>query len=250
MKVVLPYQILPQPDDITCGPTCLHSIYRFYGERTALDTVIREVPMVEGGGTLNVLLGCHALRRGYRATLFTFNLEVFDPTWFEPRPRPPLADRLRAQMEVKPDPKLQFTSRAYLDYLDLGGRVKLQDLTRSLIRRFLNRGTPILTGLSSTFLYRAPREIQETNTDDDLRGTPSGHFVVLCGYDRGRRLVTVADPWQHHPHGTSLLYEVKVDRVINAVLLGITTYDSNLLVLEPARDPGGPPRHGPHPSRG
>ena len=33
--------------------------------------------------TLAVLLGCHALRRGYEATIYTFNLQVFDPTWFE-----------------------------------------------------------------------------------------------------------------------------------------------------------------------
>ena len=35
-------------------------------------------------------------------------------------------------------------------FLDLGGEVRCQDLTRNIIRRYLNRAIPILTGLSAT----------------------------------------------------------------------------------------------------
>ena len=75
-------EILPQPDDTTCGPTCLHAVYRYYGESLPLPEIIAQSRQLEEGGTLAVLLGCDALRRGYRARLFTFNLKVFDPTWF------------------------------------------------------------------------------------------------------------------------------------------------------------------------
>jgi len=34
------------------------------------------------GGTLAVNLANHALRRGYRALIVTYNLTVFDPSWF------------------------------------------------------------------------------------------------------------------------------------------------------------------------
>jgi hypothetical protein len=30
-------------------------------------------------------------------------------------------------------------------------------------------------------------------------------------------------------------YEIKIDRVIGAILLGVLTHDANLLVIEPAR---------------
>ena len=90
------FEILAQPDDTTCGPTCLHGVYRFYGDPIELAQVIHEVVPLESGGTLAVQLACHALRRGYRATLYTYNLALFDPTWFA-TPERDIAERLRPQ---------------------------------------------------------------------------------------------------------------------------------------------------------
>jgi hypothetical protein len=98
----------------------------------------------------------------------------------------------------------------------------------------LERDRPILTGLSATFLYRSPREVgAETLHEDDIRGVPTGHFVVLCGWDAGQRSVLVADPLADAPRTPEHLYWLPVERVINAILLGVLTYDANLLVLEP-----------------
>lgn len=232
------FEILPQPDDSTCGPTCLHAVYRWYGDDLPLERVIAEVPQLDVGGTLGCLLGCHALERGYGATLYTYNLRVFDPTWFAPG-APRLAERLRTQAEVKgAQRKLALASGAYVRYLELGGAVKLEDPTPALLRRHLKRGQPILTGLSATFLYRAKREVPVTNQDDDVRGEPVGHFVVLCGYDADERAVRVADPLRDNPlgggeHGDAHSYEVPIDRALAAVLLGVLTYDANMLVIEP-----------------
>jgi hypothetical protein len=101
------------------------------------------------------------------------------------------------------------------------------------VRGLLRRRLPLLAGLSSTFLYRAPREYGPHDTPDDLRGEPAGHFVVLCGYDRHERKVQVADPYEPHPHGPNRRYWISIDRVIGAILLGIVTYDANLLVITP-----------------
>src|SRR5262245_30387028 len=95
-------EILPQPDDSTCGPTCLHAVYRYFKDPVALDDVIAEVPRVAGGGTLAVNLANHALRRAYRALIVTYNLNVFDPSWFADE-RPDLAERLSAQVAAKGD---------------------------------------------------------------------------------------------------------------------------------------------------
>jgi hypothetical protein len=194
--------------------------------------VIDQVQSLEGGGTLAVLLASHALRRGYDATLYTYNLQLFDPTWFRPDASP-LAGRLRAQMAVKDSPRLHTATHAYLEFLSLGGTVRMEDLTSELIRRYLNRSIPILAGLSATYLYRDPREYGPLAEPDSVRGHPSGHFVVLCGYDRETRTVLLADPLMPNPLATEHLYELTIDRVINAILLGILTYDDNLLVIRP-----------------
>jgi hypothetical protein len=240
----LPLEILPQPNDTTCGPTCLHALYRYYGEAVALDQVVREVPCFDEGGTLAVFLACHALRRGYRARLYTYNLQMFDPTWFA-EPEIDLRARLLAQLEHKHDERLGLATRGYVEYIELGGEVRFEDLTSSLIRKYLTRGRPILTGLSATYLHHSIREYGLSCTDDDIRGTPQGHFVVLCGYDRQQRQVLVADPLYPNPLAVTHIYAARIDRVLGAILLGILTHDANLLILEPpppAGDGKGPLR--------
>lgn len=231
--------MLRQPDDTTCGPTCLHAVYQYHGDPVPLRTVIDEVPSLEGGGTLAVLLGCHALRRGYDATIYTYNLQVFDPTWFRDG-TPPLARKLVALAENRSDQKLRNAARAYVDFLGLGGKILFQDLTADLLRRYLKRGIPVLTGLSSTFLYRSARELPGSNESDDVRGLPAGHFVVLSGYRETNREVRVADPWYPNPVSREGQYWVGIPRLVNSILLGILTYDANLLIIERKKPPGRP----------
>jgi hypothetical protein len=227
-------EILPQPDDTTCGPTALHAVYRYYGDDVTIDEVIREVPMLEDGGTLAVMLGCHALARGFAATIFTYNLQMFDPTWFRDEVRGDLPAKLRAQADAKPDSlKLQTATLAYLEFLRLGGQVRFQELTGGLLRRYLARGRPILTGLSATYLYQKAREIGATNEPDDVLGEPVGHFVVLSGYDKHKGTVSVADPYRTNPLSEGHYYQIGIDRVLNAILLGVLTYDANLLLVRP-----------------
>ncbi|HEY2839688.1 MAG TPA: C39 family peptidase [Pirellulales bacterium] len=230
----LTVEILPQPDDFTCGPTCLHSVYRYHGDDIGLDQVISEVSSLTSGGTLDVFLAVHALRRGYDAMIYTYNLQLFDPTWFGPG-QTDVAERLRRQMDFKPSPILRVATKAYLEFLELGGQLRFEDLTGALIRKYLNRSIPVLTGLSATYLHRSPREFGPACDPDDARGDPAGHFVVLCGYDRETRDVLVADPLERNPVSGSNRYVASIDRVICAILLGIITYDANLLIIKPRK---------------
>jgi hypothetical protein len=229
----LGFAVEQQPDDVSCGPACLHGIYRYYGDAIPLETVAAQLRMLDRGGTLDVFLANHALQRGYKVTLFTYNLEIFDPTWFA-LPKDEIRARLAAQAEVKPRwRRLQAATRGYDDFLRLGGKLKLRDLEPSLLRKFLKRGIPVITGLSATYLYRAIRDVPDTNEDDDVRGEPVGHFVVLTGYRKDTREILIADPLKSNPLVGTRYYAVKTHRLIGAILLGAVTYDANLLVIEP-----------------
>lgn len=236
IKLKLPVNMQPQPDETTCGPTCLNAIYRYWGDAEALDDVIARTRKFEHGGTFAVFLACDALRRGLDATIYTYNLKVFDPTWFA-KPGMDIAERLQRQREVKHDARLALATAGYLDFLQLGGRLRFQDLTRPLIRGLLRRNIPILTGLSSTYLYRCAREYGPEDMPDDIRGTPSGHFVVIAGYNRKNHTLLIADPYGPHPFGPTHEYWINIDRVLGAVLLGIVTHDANLLVIHPRKQP-------------
>lgn len=228
----IPLELPPQPTDTSCGPTCLHALYRFYGAALPLDQIIREIESVPGGGTLGVFLGNHALRHGFSARMITYNLRVFDPTWFPSTPAA-LAAKLQASLPRHHKPKLRQAIQAYIRFCELGGEVQMDVLNGSLIRKYLCQNHPILTGLSSTFLYRDARSNPATNTDDDLGGQAEGHFVLLTGYDRQARTVQIADPYAQNPIANQSRYAVPMDRLINAILLGVLTYDANLLILHP-----------------
>lgn len=231
METQLSFKILPQPTETTCGPTCLHAIYNYYGDKISLEQVVKETPVLSEGGTLAVFLGCHALKRGYKASIYTYNLQVFDPTWFA-NPQTDFKEKLQSQIRQKTDPKLHEATKGYLEFLSLGGQLRLKDLSPSLIRRYLRKGTPILTGLSATYLHRSPREIAHSCESDDTGGTPSGHFVVLYGYNREDKEIYIAEPLHPNPIAQSQYYRVRLERVICAILLGILTYDANLLIIE------------------
>ena len=233
----LHFDIWPQPDNTTCGPTCLHAVYRYYDDTIALSQVIEEVPTIEGGGTLSVYLAMHALQRGYRTTIIPYNLQIFDPTWTA-LPPAEIIIRLRQQAAVKEQVTgFQEVTEGYLEYLQLGGRLQFEVLTTSLIRSYLKRGIPILTGLSATYLYDCSREYDADGIIiyDDVRGESCGHFVVLAGYNRETRRALVADPFLPNPLADGQHYAVAMDRLVCAILLGILTYDGDLLIIQPER---------------
>ncbi len=65
----IPFQIDRQPDMVTCGATCLHAIYRYFGLQVDLKHLSRVIPQLKNGGTHGGLLGQHALRHGFDVEL-------------------------------------------------------------------------------------------------------------------------------------------------------------------------------------
>lgn len=124
--------------------------------------------------------------------------------------------------------------QAYRQFILKGGEVKFDDLTPALIKQCLNGDQPILAGLSATWLYQSKREIPETCADDDINGEPVGHFVILSGYDRESKRVRIADPYLKNPLATHY-YSADLGRLTTAILLGVLTYDANLLIIHPQK---------------
>ena len=227
------HSIHSQPDDLTCGPTCLHSVYQFFGEEQPLGDLINEVEMLEEGGTLASHLGNHALNRRYQATIYTMNINMFDPTWFKGEGSVNLADKLKKQVERKSQyEKLKIATRSYLRFLFLGGQVQFISLNRTLLLKLLANGQPLIAGLSATYLYQCAREDPISCADDDVGGEPSGHFVVLKGYQPESKTVMILDPYESNPLSKSRRYEIHIDHLIGAIMLGALTYDANLLEIK------------------
>ena len=232
-ELVLDFDMQTQPDDVTCGPTCLQALYNYYGDDIPLKEVIQEVKQLKLGGTLAVMLGNHALKRGYKARIYTYNLTVFDPTWFKHSSKK-MIRFLREQMEFKHKRrKLRVASQAYIKFLQAGGEVRNVELDETLIKNYLKESIPIVTGLSATYLYGSAREIPQFDIYDSIKGEPAGHFVVITGFDEEKKSVQITDPNEPNPIGQGKVYSVSFARLINSIMLGIVTYDANLLIIQP-----------------
>ncbi len=226
-------KIHSQPDDTTCGPTSLHAVYQFHGLEIPLQEVINSVDFLEDGGTLAVMLGIDALKRGFDARIYTYNLKVFDLSW-QGRSNAELIELLEKQLQYKQGKKFAEATRAYQKFLSLGGNIVFEDLNPGILSRYFNQNLPVLTGLSATYLYNTTREYtnrKNKSVFDDLKGEPMGHFVVLCGMEKST--VFVADPYKENPLAGQKYYEVNLNRLLNAILLGIVTYDANMLIIKP-----------------
>lgn len=225
-----------QPDDVTCGPTCLRKVYDFYGLELELADVLGGIDRNDDGGTLAVFLGIAALERGFAARIYSYDLRIFDPTW-EDLSGDELSRRLKRRIPHLLTPKAMRSAEAYLRFLELGGEMAFDELTPGLLKRILNREHPILAGLSATYLYRMVRERHDPVThallEDDIAGQPIGHFVVITGYGQWGRHFTVRDPSEHVPAAADGRQVVDAQRLINSILLGDLTSDAVLLEIWP-----------------
>jgi hypothetical protein len=224
-----------QPDDVTCGPTCLRKVYDFFGLSVGEKEVLGEIDRNDDGGTLAVFLGISALKRGFAARIYSYDLRIFDPSWYG-LPRAELAEKIHARFPYLPDSKRLRAARAYLGFLEMGGELAFDELTPGLLKSIIDREHPVLAGLSATYLYRFKRERQlddDRLVEDDVAGEPTGHFVVIVGYEHWGRRFSVRDPSHHVPVSPDGRQVVDGQRLINAILLGDVTYDAVLLELWP-----------------
>jgi hypothetical protein len=226
----------PQPDDVTCGPTCLRKVYNFFGLDVELEEILGELDRNEDGGTLAVFLGISAMARGFRARIYSYDLRIFDPSW-EGLQGKELAGKIEQRLRYLRSPKVTRAATAYFRFLRMGGEIRFDELTPLLLKEILDRNHPVLAGLSATHLYRMAREKHDPAThelvEDDVGGEPTGHFVVIIGYDHWGRRFSVRDPSAHVPVSEDGRLMVDAQRLINAILLGDLTYDAVLLELWP-----------------
>lgn len=223
-------KISAQPTETSCGPTCLHAVYQHFEDNYGLEKLIADIPENPDGGTYSVMLANHALKRGYQATIYSYNLRVFDPTWAD-HSSSEIAKKLAIRREHSHSKRGRANLSAYIEFLESGGKMRFDELDSALLAMLLAHGTPVIAGLNSTHLYRNSR-VKRSGKDDDVIGEVEGHFVTLFEYDHANKQILVADPYHKNPLSDSQIYAIDPQRLINSIMLGIVTYDANLLLID------------------
>lgn len=230
------FAIAAQPDKFTCGAASLHAMYAYLGDAIQCEQVVGEINHLPDGGTFASALGAHALARGYRVWLYTWNIQYFDPSWFDGSSAE-LVHKLEIQRERKSTPVFDFASRSYQQFLDLGGQIRTGELSASLLYSLLQEHGPLLLGLCATWLHRCPRERPDDMAMDSVAGVPTGHFIILHGM-RGLTEALVSDPEQHRTFPFKHQYSVSMDRLLTAIALGGLTGDAEVLIINPRNHHG------------
>jgi hypothetical protein len=225
----LDLHVAKQPDDESCGITCLKSIYDYFSFPTSLDKLKHEIEHWQTGGTVAVNLARNALAHGFKAEIYTYNIKIFDPSWKALDAKELSAKLKKRQRKIRSKKQKKVIS-FYLDFLKKGGILRFDDLNEDLLNRLFKNHKPIICGLSATYLYQQMRETSD-NQEDDIIGQPVGHFVVVSGWDPAARTVTIQDPLRKNPLSETGTYKLPFTKFSNAVMLGILTYDENLLVI-------------------
>ncbi len=129
----LDINIVNQPDETTCGPTSLQAVYEYYDDIISLTDLINEINQFEkGGGTLAVILGRHALARNYDVQIYCYNINIFDPTWFN-FPSDKLIGKLNQRLTKPGIPnKKKVVIKEYISFLEEGGQLSFADLSKEL----------------------------------------------------------------------------------------------------------------------
>jgi hypothetical protein len=235
MQKSLKVSILPQPDEESCGATCLHAVYQFFQYQVPLAEVVGSVVKIDSGGTLIPFLGQHALAQGFASTIVPFDVRVFDPSWKRCSPKD-LRDRLLQSAERRPDAKTSLAVRAYAEFLSAGGEIRFDEPRCELLQDYLLKGFPIISGVSATYLYQSKRETEELGDIgyNDLLGQPRGHFVVIEGFDGKMDTVSVADPQYRNPRSPGCQHlDYPCPHFLNSVLMGSITFDAAFLIVQP-----------------
>lgn len=243
---VLPVPRFAQPDDVSCGPTCLAQVLTYYGDLRPISSLTARIRRNRDGGTLAVHIAALALELGYQVRLYPFGVRVFDPTWWDcdgEELHDLLHARARRLVELGAPADEVESVEAWRDLIAAGGRVAFHEPTTQLVARVIDRGRPLIVGLNATWLYREIRHRPDDNQPDAFGGWPVGHFVVVCGYTGHGRHLHVRDPSEDapehlHPEGAHRgSYPVPGDRLIHAVLLGDLTRDAVMIEIWPRHRP-------------
>lgn len=225
-----------QPDDVSCGPTCLSQVLAWHGAQHDIDALAGQLRRNADGGTQGVYLGRLALELGYRVRLYPFGVRIFDPTWWECEDEE-IIELLDARAAALSDPGERDTVMAWADYLRAGGYLAFREPSPRVLTRALDLGRPLICGLNATWLYREARTRRHDNQDDPIGGHAAGHFVVIRGYTGEGRHLHVNDPSPDAPFskGTSAgRYPLSANRLLHALLLGDGTGDAVLVEIWPS----------------
>ncbi len=173
-------------------------------------------------GTWSPYIGIYAMKLGYNVEIFTYDVSLFDPTWFNLSNKS-LIKKLKIAIKKIKDKDKKFGVRGYIDFLREGGKLTFKIPTKKILIKFLKKKIPPMAFVNSTAYYKRKRKDFKAGKRSEF-GEVGGHCIVISGYKNGKFIVT--DP-NYFKGG---IYEVPEDKLI----FTWSNWGGELVVVKPS----------------
>lgn len=186
----------------SCGPSSVQQVLYYYGIKKDLKEIMENMKLFDKGGTSDDgALGDYMLKQGFNVRIYTIDTKKFDPSWSK-LGRKELLKKLKKSKDVSRGFK-KYAYEVLIDFLKHGGKIEFKPISLAMIKKYLDRGIPLLAGVDDSLLYGVKRS-RKTFYDDDIKGKVWGHELVLAGYKKDKLLVV--DPADTNPFTKSGKY--------------------------------------------
>ena len=186
MELCVP-RVVQRPQE--CEPACLAMVLAHGGVSIDMDALIQETATPRKYKDWEYLHGVAALRRGLRAYIVTRDPLLYDPSWAPLAPAQ-WVNRFRRRVEWVREETAAGRGEAFpwffeaahetaLGFLDAGGEVVLRAPSLPLIAAVLSGGVPVIAPIQGALFYG---DRFHQRHQDEIRGMPYGHVVVLAGW--------------------------------------------------------------------
>lgn len=188
-------------------------------------------------GGLNQYVGSWALQNGFSVELHTSEFELLDLSWRELRREELIVriKRVKDSSRVVPalgDEGTRLRLDAFLEFLELGGDLRVHPyLSSALIDSLLARA-PLLASVAYSTLYGIGRTRStglRESVPDDVQGTVCTHAVVVVGTTANDEYL-ISDPYRSVEP-----LAIAKEQFVAALAAAQYCCESALLVLEPER---------------
>jgi hypothetical protein len=183
MRLNVPYI---RQEKKTCGPSSLQQVLNYYGDPTSLSEILANVKMFPSG-TPPSYLALGAKKLGYKTKLISFDVDYVDPSW-KNASKKEIAEKLRKRLPTLKDKSAKMRTRGLLTALKGGVDLEIQIPSEKILIGYLKGGIPPIITLSYNVLHNYKRKFNDKQ--DDVKGHPSGHYVVVSGYDDKNLIIT------------------------------------------------------------
>lgn len=210
-----------------------------YGMDVTATAILAELPGLttdDGAewGTVAPELAAFCMKKGFHATVHTFDCRIVDLSWADFPPEKMLA-RLREVKSTRLIPTLgknvtDLFVQGYIDLLEAGGELRIRPyVTSALLDELLTTG-PFMTTVCMGAFYgkgRARRGDDGKGILDDVRGSIGTHFVIVRGRDEAGRYL-IADPGK-----ADGLYAVEREHLLGSIMAAQRDCENVLFLIDP-----------------